>query len=102
MMRAHRQNQRGVTHELARQRLRFVLTEVEPTFHSDEERTIRRGRAVPSTCPSAHDFDVRERSLHRHLASDGIGERTTTGVASANKEQAHALRVSHQTWYALT
>ena len=44
--------------ELAVERLRPMDAEIHVALHADEQRAVRRGRAIPCARPSARDLDV--------------------------------------------
>src|SRR5260221_13191525 len=75
----------------ARDLPRTMSTEIEATLDADEERAIRRGRAVPCARASAADVHVHEPALYRELARDRLCERAPTRIAGTDEEQLHDL-----------
>ena len=58
-MRTHGENEIGVAHELARQRLRAMGAEIHVPLHADEQRAVARRRAVVRARAGADRLDVR-------------------------------------------
>src|SRR5688572_7223514 len=71
-----------------------MLAEVEIALHADEQRAVRCGRIVPGARARAANLDIGERALDDDFASDRLGERAATGVASADEQNAHATHAS--------
>src|SRR6476646_1012479 len=89
MVRPHRQHDVRLGDEVAREQLRAVIAQVEPVLHPDEQRAVRRRRALPGARPRARDLDVGESALDRDLVGDRFGERAATGVAGADEQNLH-------------
>ena len=92
----HREDQVTRLDEGACDLLRAVRGEVEPTLESNEERAVGGRRSVPCTGACAGDLDVNEPALDDVLACERFGHRASAGVAGANEEQLHDLRISDE------
>src|SRR5688500_4381932 len=95
-MRTHGEDQVAAVDEAARERLGPVTAQIQATLHADEQRAVRRGRAVPRARAGARDIDVAEAALDGHLSRDRLGERAATSITRANEQQPHRSRVPDQ------
>src|SRR6185503_2556528 len=79
-------------HQLARERLGAMCTQVQVALERHEERAIGCRGTGPCARPRAHDVHVTEPALDGLATRDRFGEWAPTGVAGADEEQPHEIR----------
>ena len=64
VMRAHYQNEIGPQYKLGRQFLRAMPVEIDALLERDQQRSVRRRRAVVRVGPGTADSDIGQTTLH--------------------------------------
>src|SRR5450756_2390405 len=97
----HDENEIGFGNNRGRELPGAMSGEIDVALHSNEERLVSGGDVVPRIRSRARDVEVLDAPVLRDLQRERFGHGASAGVAAADEEEIHSLRISDKVGYAL-